>query len=345
MGSRTGLCINVGATRPDAAEAADLHPSWVRTIVYRFDDLDRWLNDAPNGTQTIALLNSETEGVGNEYHGWPDMVHAFANRFAGRVAAVEATNEWDLLGIPVETVAWTASVASAVLRPHGMKVLLGSVAGSDWVGALTAAATRLRAAGVELDGVCAHPYGHAAQGYPRPGYYFGEVQDAVMTAHIAGGGLPVWVTEVGVKIGEVGGEDEQAEWLRRLLELAEGFPQHVLASMCFFAYSDLNGAPSERGDQAFGLVAEDGRRRPAWNTFAALNGGAEDKMPAGTGYIVGPGVLGKMRELGDQPATDELYHPYGVPGKSQYSETFGKSGRRYIYLFDGNKTLVFSPTT
>lgn len=68
-------------------------------------------------------------------------------------------------------------------------------------------------------------------------------------------------------------------------------------------------------------------------------------MPAPV-FTVGPGVLAQMQATGDKPATDELYHPIGAaPGKSQYSETFGESGMRYVYVFSTNKTYRFSPTS
>ena len=61
-------------------------------------------------------------------------------------------------------------------------------------------------------------------------------------------------------------------------------------------------------------------------------------------FTVGPGVLAQMAETGDEPATDEIFHPIGAaPGKHQYSETFGTSGTRYVFVFSVNKTFRFSP--
>lgn len=61
-------------------------------------------------------------------------------------------------------------------------------------------------------------------------------------------------------------------------------------------------------------------------------------------FTVGDGVKQQMAVFNDSPATDEIYHPIGSPpGKHQYSETFGTSGRRYVYIFSVNKTVVYDP--
>ena len=89
----------------------------------------------------------------------------------------------------------------------------------------------------------------------------------------------------------------------------------------------------------FGLI----ERPAAYAEFVAANR-LEEPMPAKK-FTVGPGVLEQMKQSGDEPATDEIYHPItAASGKHQYSETFGKSGTRYVYVFDTNTTYRFSPT-
>lgn len=84
-------------------------------------------------------------------------------------------------------------------------------------------------------------------------------------------------------------------------------------------------------------------RPDAYAEFKAANQITEPEEPMA--YTVGQGVLDQMKMTGDQPATDEIYHPIGAAqGKHQYSETFGKSGTRYVYVFDTNTTYRFSPT-
>jgi predicted chitinase len=67
---------------------------------------------------------------------------------------------------------------------------------------------------------------------------------------------------------------------------------------------------------------------------------APDPVPApepSTLYAVTPGILQKMAELGDTPATNE-YYPV-----ADWSETFGASGRRYVYVASTNAIYVYAP--
>lgn len=72
--------------------------------------------------------------------------------------------------------------------------------------------------------------------------------------------------------------------------------------------------------------------------------GLEWKEPApmalSEAYNVGPGVLARMQEYNDSPATHELYFNHS-DGSPQYSITFGKSGAQYTYIFSLNQTFRF----
>jgi hypothetical protein len=67
----------------------------VRSLVYNFEQFEAALNLLPavNPPKVIALLNSETAGVGDDFAGWATIVAKFAEQFEGRVAAVERLNE------------------------------------------------------------------------------------------------------------------------------------------------------------------------------------------------------------------------------------------------------------
>ena len=67
--------------------------------------------------------------------------------------------------------------------------------------------------------------------------------------------------------------------------------------------------------------------------------GMETPMPSV--YAVGPGVLAKMAETGDQPASDELFFKHG--DKDEWSETYGQSGSKYVYIFSLNRTFRYAP--
>lgn len=65
-------------------------------------------------------------------------------------------------------------------------------------------------------------------------------------------------------------------------------------------------------------------------------------MPTPSAHVVGPGVLARMAQTNDTPATDELYVK-NAAGADQYSETYGRSGTRYVYLFDTNIVYSYPP--
>jgi hypothetical protein len=46
-----------------------------------------------------------------------------------------------------------------------------------------------------------------------------------------------------------------------------------------------------------------------------------------------------MTRHGDVPATDEIFHGSG----SQYSETFGRSGKRYVWVRSQLSVYVYLP--
>ena len=98
-----------------------------------------------------------------------------------------------------------------------------------------------------------------------------------------------------------------------------------------------------------GMHDHQGTPKPSYHDFVAAAGAPPVitppvEVPAMPDFSVGTGVLTEMAKTGDRPATDEIYHPYGAPsGRSQYSETFGESGTRYVYVFHTGQTLRFSP--
>lgn len=267
-----GLVVNALGAMPDWQElqALGLSNGWGRSIVYDLDEFDAAVSGLkvrlPN-VRICALLNSETAGVGNDYDGWEGVVSEFSQRFDGLVEAVECGNELDLLGVDPQSAADLVVEASPYLRNAGMKVILPSVAGPNWVDYLTRLAKGTQGA---ADWCCVHPYGQRVGGFPRD-WGFGEMADLIQTANDASG-LPVVFTESGIKIGDAGGLEGQAAYVRRWVSLVQSYSQARLPFACYFAWRDDIGGPSERGPQAFGLREEQGFARPAWQAFAVANG-------------------------------------------------------------------------
>jgi hypothetical protein len=157
------------------------------------------------------------------------------------------------------------------------------VAGPRWIARLHEAAQHLTPEDRELlGGACFQPYRKNARGFP--GFDFrrfehGEIDIAVQDAHDIVG-LPIWVTEVGVRLGQADGETGQARFLRDAFDLLGALPHDVLAAVTYHCWWDLAGAPHERGNHAFGLRREDvfdpdldAAPRLAWRAFAEMAGG------------------------------------------------------------------------
>jgi hypothetical protein len=265
--NQIGLVANARNAWPQLDEIMALGVGGVRTIVYSNNDLDAALQSVPQGVKIVALLNSEHEDVGADYDKWPGAVWKFAQRFQGRVHAVECGNELDLLGHDPELGAHLVRDAQLALDHHGMLTLLGSVAGPDWPQWLRRACDLSRG---WYDGVCLHPYGKRPDGFAQPGWMFGDMRDAIAVAHEIAQ-APVWLTEWGVKIGDAVGVMAQAEYLRCGVETIRSIGPRVVPFASYFCWRDDVGAPGERGTAAFGLRDEEMRRRPAWDEMMIAN--------------------------------------------------------------------------
>jgi hypothetical protein len=56
---------------------------------------------------------------------------------------------------------------------------------------------------------------------------------------------------------------------------------------------------------------------------------------------VGSGILAAMAANDDDPASDELFFKKG--NKDEWSEAYGTSGARYVYLFATNRVYRYDP--
>jgi len=287
---RFGLSVHqhLGAW-PSRDEQIRLGVKVLRVLVV---DQDRLLgqldNDLAPGVNVIALINSQTPGVnhppvpGNTdgLLGWVAAIIDFANRFSGKVFAVECLNEWDINPqLSVDDAVRCVVDASQILRAAGIKCLLGSVVGAGLEDKLRQALGKLEEQGARglLDGVCTHPYLRPAMGVPDPepdtGAWFSpEIHEAIQSAFDAVNPegsdpvLPVYATEYGLPMSLNPDDDGslQEQFVRNSLRVLGTLPEDVLGAACYFSYSDRSGGgPNE----VFGLVRGDRSPRLGLDAF------------------------------------------------------------------------------
>jgi hypothetical protein len=378
--SKIGLCAVTGIC-PDRWEIQRLGAQAVRFHAYNFDDIDIMLSLTGPNVDIFVNLNGEYAEIKHDFSGWDTALAEFARRFKGRVKAVGCGNEFDLwhlqppVGKPDKrlTPAFTADLAkraSVHLRPAGIQTVLASVASGSWPSYLKESA---RLAGDAIDAVDLHLYMKKTLYTSPDGVMtftpndagWDTVVGALQTAH-ALTGKPVYATEAGIKEDDAGGKSAQARWVRGLIQNTRILDPSIYPAVFYFAWSDRVGTGQEQDGQSFGLRTVSSSPEPAWFAFeeeirkvppivpAPIPTPVPPKeptpVPTPTGqFIVGSGVLEQMSAHGDKPATDEIYHPVMTngkltpPGSHQYSETFGESGARYVFLFHGSKTLRFLP--
>ena len=285
---RFGIVVSARDAWPNADELHALGARSVRTIVYDFDQLDAALRHHPPEVRVVVVLDTRFPGIGrdlSDLSGWNAAVTELAERFAGRVSALECLSAWDTLDIEAASAVACATSAGRILRASGSGItcLLGSVAGPRWVVRLREVASLLTSADRELiSGACFQPYRKNARGFPGFDHLrieHGEIDVAVQDAHDIVG-LPISVTEFGVRIGQAGGEAGQARYLSNAIELLGALPHNVLAAAIYRCWWDVVGAPHERGEHAYGLRREDlfdqwldAMPRRAWHAFADAVGG------------------------------------------------------------------------
>lgn len=341
--SGLGLVCNARSCWPSSADisALGLHGKWVRSIVYSFDEFDAALQRLPASVKVCALLRKECAEVGPNYENWDAAVLQFSRRFEGRVLACEADNEADLNGDPPSQSVSLVRRAKPILNAAGMKAILTSVAGPDWQGYLAECRRLLGPNGADYGAL--HPYGSRAGNYPAPTWGFGEISAQVRRAHEILG-LPIAVTECGIKVRDAGGESQQATWIVRANESLAALDSDVMPFATLFCLGDKMGSPGEHGLDGFGLMRLDGSRRPAWGAFSAVNGGANSggQPVPGDNFVVGDGMRALMAKRGDVPAANELYFK-DAAGRDQWSECMAVSGRLYRYVFSTNTTHSFTP--
>ncbi len=286
-----GLCVSPGCM-PDAYEVGLLNPPHLRSILYVDHDLDRL---AALHRPLFLTLNNEYGRVGSDWSGWEDAVDYVVRRsrdIGAMLLGVSCANELDIYwaqnetDVPPEFAADLVNRAQPILRAAGIPTCTTSVAGPRWVEYLTRMVAHCSPEQVDL-----HPYGFVWDG----------LESKLSTFASRANGARLVCSEVGVNISDAGGEEQQAGWLREAAGILDQWG--VLGS--WFAWHDKNGAPYERGAQAFGLRREDDSARPSWHSYAGLNHATPASEP-----VIGPGLQSELDRLGWTPTSGEHVTTY-----------------------------------
>jgi hypothetical protein len=318
-----GLCVSPGVL-PSLQEVERLDPPFLRSILISLDDDLKNLLDL--GRPLLISLNNECREVESDWSGWGVAVSRICELARGRLVGITSGNELDVYWSRNHDDTPPEFAAQLVLRAQaaseGTRVPIGttSLGGSAWPDYLTQMLKEC-----DPDFVAFNPYG----------WVFDGLDAKLAQVRAVAPGYDIKCSEVGAKLADVGGPAGQATAVQEAHDVLQA--QNVLGA--WFAWHDLNGAPSERGDQAFGLVTENNQRRPAWYTYQKL-GQEQPPMPETHAHIVGPGVLAKMQTLGDEPASCEDYRTGPHNTQAEYSSTLGRSGNEYKYIFDTGETVV-----
>lgn len=262
------IVANCRSAWPDAAEIDALGITGIRTIVYDDDELDRALQDTPPHVRIVAMLNNEHKDVRSDWSGWRKAITAFARRFEGRVSAVECGNELDLWGLPPEKGAHLVREAFLPLSNCGMLTIMGGVAGENWQSWLDRACDLSQG---WYSAVSLHPYGQRPRGFREGSAWgFGNLDDAIYMANSISG-TPVYLTEWGVKVGDAGGVEGQADYLRLGAQTIAAVGASVVPFAAYFAWADKIGTEHERDTyNAFGLRDMQMQPRLAWHVYRGL---------------------------------------------------------------------------
>lgn len=127
-----------------------------------------------------------------------------------------------------------------------------------------------------------------------------------------------------------------ADWIKtRVLPVWPKLP------MMFPSHAELDGTPEYGTFDGKSDVWPKGDERMENLRTRLMTLLLKEPQPMPSTYSVGPGILAAMTAHSDDPATDEIFIKSG--GKDAYSEAYGTSGARYVYLPATNRTHRYDP--
>jgi hypothetical protein len=257
------------------------------------EDLDRLVTDeARAGRRPLIILD-----YGNKFYDDGGLVHTPAGiaayvryvrfvvkHFRGRVDQFEIWNEWNIgsggtqeqraarSGSPEDYAALLRAAYPAIKAENpSATVIGGAFAGFDysWIDAFG------KAGGFEfLDGFSIHPYvfsqGKPPRGTPEAAMKHLDDLKARLDTLAKGRNVRVYVTEIGWPVNtDVLGvpEETAADYLRQFMTLAKSRPW--IAGVWWYDLFD-DGDDAKNKEHRFGLIARDGRARPAFQALTDM---------------------------------------------------------------------------
>ena len=123
--------------------------------------------------------------------------------------------------------------------------------------------------------VAFHPYGQRPEpNWPRPDWAFGYMGTLLNNYYQAGQRRPMWITEMGIKIGDIDNDPNKvADFLRRYYKTIQTHYSDKVQELIWFCYSDGMVAP-------FGLIDGSGNRKPIYNAYREVATAAPIREPA-----------------------------------------------------------------
>lgn len=129
--------------------------------------------------------------------------------------------------------------------------------------------------------------------------------------------------------------DALADWIKtRVLPVWPGLPLH------FPSHAEVNREYGQNQGKSDVFPLGDIRMSDLRARLMARLTGDQGGTVQPT-YSVGPGILAAMAANGDDPATDELFFKHGE--RDAWSEAYGQSGARYVYIVSLNRTFRYAP--
>jgi lysozyme len=110
-------------------------------------------------------------------------------------------------------------------------------------------------------------------------------------------------------------------------------PPDPWSAVSFWQYTSSGHIPGVRGDCDVNVFNGAADRIPLLGMPGDL-----PTEPTGPEYVIGPGIRDAMDDHHDLPSTNEHYIT------PDWSEAYGKSGRKYTYIASLNEVMVFEPS-